>query len=140
MQSYPTARSRVVAVVALLLIWTFFGARDLHESWATQEGASLVMFAVVAGLLALSRSFNVNVYFRAPANDREKQFVHRLSILKGMGALGIVISMIWLWASPSNDFAVTFVVPLGIFIISFGLEGASAALYRPFIQRDSEAE
>lgn len=132
-QSYPTVKSRVVAFVAIVIGWTFFGARALHENWAP---AAIVTGVIVGGLLALSKSFNVEARFRAPRNPEEEQLVHRLSLLNGAGAIGMLISVIWLLVDSSDDFLVSFVAPLAIFVISLVLQGASAALYRPFLIED----
>jgi hypothetical protein len=135
--SYPTTKSRLFALLCLAVIWVSFGARALRESWAPSP---VVTLAVAAGLFALSKNFNVNVHFRAASDGRERRFIHRLSVLKGVGAVGTLISIVWLWAGQSSDIMLSFVVPLFIFLISFGLQAASAVLYRPFVIADASPE
>lgn len=134
-QSYPTLKSRVVAFAALAIGWTLFGARALHEEWAPAAGTTAV---IVGSLLALSRSFNVEVRFRAPRNPAEVRFVHRLSLLNGAGSIGMLASVIWLLIGSSGDFIVSFIAPFTIFMVSLILQGTSTVLYRPFLIRDGE--
>lgn len=134
-QSYPTLMSRVVALAGLIVIWTSFGARALQKTWAPPPTVTL---AVAAGLIALSRNFNVSVRFRAPRDSREGALVRRLRLLKRAGAIGMVVSLVCLLAIPANNFVVGFLVPLCIFVASAALQGTSALLYRPFVVRDAK--
>jgi hypothetical protein len=126
----------VVAVAALIIGWAFFGARALHASWAPAPTVTLIL---VGGLLALSRSFNVDVRFRSPRDRREERFVHRLRILNGIGAVGAAIAVIWLLIASSGDLVTSFVLPLTVFCISLVLQGISAVRYRPFLIEISNA-
>jgi len=134
-QSYPTKKSRVIALAAMIIGWTIFGARALHESWAP---AAMVTALIVGGLLVLSKSFNVEARFRAPRNAAEERFVHRLSVLNGAGAIGMLISVIWLLTGSSGDFIMSFIAPLTVFVVSLVLQAASAVLYRPFLIRNGQ--
>lgn len=136
-QSYPTVKSRMIALAAIVIGWTFFGARALHENWAP---AATVTAVIVGGLLALSKSFNVEARFRAPRNQAEEQLVRRLRLLNGAGAIGTVISVIWLLMGSSDDFVIGFLTPLAIFVISLALQGASALLYRPFLIKNGQLQ
>ena len=132
-QSYPTAMSRVIALVALAVIWIGFGTRALHESWAPSP---LVTLAVAAGLFTLSKNFNVNVQFRPPRDPGERQLVDRLRLLNRSGFVGMLVSVVWLCAAWSDNFIADYIVPLCIFVVSASLQGTSAVLYRPFVVRD----
>jgi uncharacterized membrane protein (UPF0136 family) len=134
-QSYPTVKSRVVALTGLIIGWTFFGARALHQNWAPSGG---VIAVVVGALLVLSKSFNVEARFRAPRNPSEEKLVHRLRILNGAGAVGMLVSVIWLLINSSDQLIVSFIAPLALFIISLVFQGACAVLYRPFLIKDGE--
>ena len=120
----------MVAFAGIIIGWTFFGARALHENWAPAASFTVVL---VSGLVVLSKSFNVDVRFRAPRDPREEKLVHRLGILNGAGAVGMLISIIWLLIASSDEFIVSFIAPLAIFVISLVLQGVSAVLYRPFL-------
>jgi len=134
-QSYPTVKSRVVALAAIIIGWSFFGARALHKNWAP---AAIVIAVIVGGLLALSKSFNVEARFRAPRNPAEEKLVRRLGILNGTGAIGALISVIWLLIGSSDNFIMSFIAPLAVFIGSLVLQGTSAVLYRPFLIEDGQ--
>lgn len=135
-QSYPTTKSRLVALAAIIIGWTFFGARALNENWAP---AAIVTAAIVGALLALSKSFNVEARFRTPRNAAEQRLVHRLSILNGAGAIGMLVSVIWLLIGSSDDFILSFIAPLVFFLVSLVLQGTSAVLYRPFLIKDGQS-
>ena len=119
----------------MIIGWTFFGARALHESWAP---AAMVTALIVGGLLVLSKSFNVEARFRAPRNPAEEKLVRRLGILNGTGAIGALISVIWLLIGSSDNFIMSFIAPLAVFIGSLVLQGTSAVLYRPFLIEDGQ--
>jgi hypothetical protein len=135
-QSYPTVKSRLLGFVAIIIAWTFFGARALHESWAPAPTFTL---GIVGALLASSKRFNVDARFRAPANPAEEKLVHRLSVLNGMGAIGMAISVIWLLIASSDDLMISFIAPLALFLIASVMQGASAVLYRPFLIKDGQS-
>lgn len=130
--SYPSATSRIIALVGLVLIWGNVAFYELNPEYANQVSPELLA-AISLGLLALSKNFNIEVKFLDPRTETEKRFVQQLGLFKRYGMIGGAVSMLWAYLELSHGFVIAFILPFAIFAISFASLIYSTVRYRPFV-------